>query len=399
MTSFLLNSQVGCIQHLLKWKVGAIFMDAGTGKTRVAMEIINASPCDTIIWIAPLRTIRNLNAEINKWGGVKSRIYYFGVESIGMSDRIYIQVYNLINESRNPFIVMDESLKIKNMEAKRTKRLLCLSKLAEYKLILNGTPLSKNLLDLWSQMEFLDHRILNMSYSCFKNTFCDYTTITKRCGCKSFTREFINGYENIDYLHSLIEHYVYKCDLKLNVIQLYNTVEYRIGDEEKNIYTEIKEYFLGDEMMEYRNNNIFLEMTQKMQHTYCCTPDKFVKIDDLFTRIPQKDTIIFCKYVDSRNECASRYRKAKVLSYQKEALGLNLQHYKYMIFFDKIWDYALRMQATRRTYRTGQESDCVYYDLTGDVGLEYMIDTNIEKKISMTEYFKKKSIKEIKSEL
>ncbi len=399
MTSFLLNSQVGCIQHLLKWKVGAIFMDAGTGKTRVAMEIINASPCDTIIWIAPLRTIRNLNAEINKWGGVKSRIYYFGVESIGMSDRIYIQVYNLINESRNPFIVMDESLKIKNMEAKRTKRLLCLSKLAEYKLILNGTPLSKNLLDLWSQMEFLDHRILNMSYSCFKNTFCDYTTITKRCGRKSFTREFINGYENIDYLHSLIEHYVYKCDLKLNVIQLYNTVEYRIGDEEKNIYTEIKEYFLGDEMMEYRNNNIFLEMTQKMQHTYCCTPDKFVKIDDLFTRIPQKDTIIFCKYVDSRNECASRYRKAKVLSYQKEALGLNLQHYKYMIFFDKIWDYALRMQATRRTYRTGQESDCVYYDLTGDVGLEYMIDTNIEKKISMTEYFKKKSIKKIKSEL
>ena len=103
--------------------------------------------------------------------------------------------------------------------------------------------------------------------------------------------------------------------------------------------------------------------------------------------------------MDSRNECASRYRKAKVLSYQKEALGLNLQHYKYMIFFDKIWDYALRMQATRRTYRTGQESDCVYYDLTGDVGLEYMIDTNIEKKISMTEYFKKKSIKEIKSEL
>ena len=399
MTASLLNSQVGCIRHLLKWKVGAIFMDAGTGKTRVAMEIINASPCESVIWIAPLRTLRNLNAEINKWGGMKSRIHYFGVESIGMSDRIYMQVYNLINESKKPFIVMDESIKIKNMEAKRTKRLLCLSKLAEYKLILNGTPLSKNLLDLWSQMEFLDHRILNMSYSCFKNTFCDYTTITKRCGWKSFTREFINGYENIDYLHSLIGHYVYKCDLKLNVAQLYNMVRYRIGDEEKNVYTEIKEHFLDDEMMEYRNNNIFLEMTQKMQHAYCCTPDKFVKIDDLFTRIPQKDTIIFCKYVDSRERCASRYRKAKVLSYQKEALGLNLQHYKYMIFFDKIWDYALRMQATRRTDRTGQESDCIYYDLTGDVGLEGMIDANIEKKISMTEYFKKKSIKEIKSEL
>ena len=399
MRDSLLNSQVGCIKHLLKWKVGAIFMDAGTGKTRVAMEIVNASPCDAIIWIAPLRTISNLKAEINKWGGLIGKIHYFGVESIGMSDRIYMQVYNLISESIKPFIVMDESLKIKNMEAKRTKRLLCLSKLAEHKLILNGTPLSKSLLDLWSQMEFLDHRILNMSYNHFKNTFCDYTTITKRCGRKSITREFINGYENIDYLHSLVEHYVYKCDLKLNITQLYNTVKYRIGEEEKNVYTEIKERFLDDEMMEYKNNNIFLEMTQKMQHAYCCTPDKFIKTDDLFTRILQENTIIFCKYVDSRNKCTSRYKKAKVLSYQKEALGLNLQHYRYMVFFDKTWDYALRMQATRRTYRTGQESDCIYYDLTGDIGLEYMIDANIEKKISMIEYFKQKTIEEIKSEL
>ena len=51
----LLQGQIKCIKHLLNWKVGAIFMDAGTGKTRVAMEIVNASPCDCIVWIAPLR--------------------------------------------------------------------------------------------------------------------------------------------------------------------------------------------------------------------------------------------------------------------------------------------------------------------------------------------------------
>ena len=294
---------------------------------------------------------------------------------------------------------MDESLKIKNMEAKRTKRLLCLSRKAEYKLILNGTPLSKNLLDLWAQMEFLDHRILNMSYTQFKNTFCDYTTFIKKCGRKIITREFINGYENIDYLHSLIEHYVYKCDLKLNVSQYYNNINYKISEKEKEEYTNIKELFLDNEMMEYRNNNIFLEMTQKMQHAYCCTADKFTKVDELFTKIPQKDTIIFCKYIDSRTKCECRYKEAKVLSYQKEAFGLNLQRYQYMIFFDKVWDYALRMQATRRTFRTGQESDCIYYDMTGNVGLEDMIDSNIKKKISMTEYFKQKTIEELKTEL
>ena len=37
--------------------------------------------------------------------------------------------------------------------------------------------------------------------------------------------------------------------------------------------------------------------------------------------------------------------------------------------------------------------------MTGNIGLEDMIDTNIEKKISMTEYFKQKTIEEIKTEL
>lgn len=392
----LLPRQSECLKHLLKWKVGAIFMDAGTGKTRVAMEIVSASPCDVIVWIAPLRTISNLKTEVCKWGGEDRPTYYFGVESIGQSDRIFVQVHNILQASRNPFIIVDESLRIKNIEAKRTKRLLTLSKLAEFKLILNGTPLSKNLLDLWSQMEFLCPKILNMDFCKFKNTFCNYTTITKTHGQRRIVREFITGYENIDYLYSLIEHYVYRCDLKLNVSQLYNVIRYTIGEDELSTYTDIKERFLDDEMMELRNNNIFLEMTQKMQHAYCCTEDKFTKLDLLFNEIPQAETIIFCKYVDSRQECERRYGKAKVLSYRKEALGLNLQSYRYTVYFDKIWDYALRMQSSRRTYRTGQELDCIYYDLTGDVGLERLIDANIEKKVSMTEYFKKKTKEDVK---
>lgn len=203
----------------------------------------------------------------------------------------------------------------------------------------------------------------------------------------------------LDYTYSLIRNYVYKCDLKLNISQYYNEERYKVGDEERDEYEQIKARFLDDEMMEYRNNNIFLEMTQKMQHAYCCTADKFEKVNDLFCKIKQEETIIFCKYIDSRVACEKEYPKSKVLSYQKEALGLNLQSYRYMIFFDKIWDYALRIQATRRIYRTGQPMDCVYYDLTGNVGLEHLIDSNIEKKISMTEYFKKKSIEDIKKEL
>ena len=42
---------------------------------------------------------------------------------------------------------------------------------------------------------------------------------------------------------------------------------------------------------------------------------------------------------------------------------------------------------------------CVYYNLTGNVGLESLIDDNIDKKISMSEYFKKINKEELKKEL
>jgi len=88
-----------------------------------------------------------------------------------------------------------------------------------------------------------------------------------------------------------------------------------------------------------------------------------------------------------------------VLSYQKHSFGLNLQQYNRTIYFDKIWDYALREQGERRTFRTGQEHDCYYYDLTGNVGLEKMIDDNINKKANLLQEFKKLSLEEFKKKV
>lgn len=382
-------------------------MEPGTGKTRIACEIANAIPdIDLVVWIAPLHTIRPkegmepISAEIEKWGGFKAETFYIGFESLQASDRIYHELLGRIEESTKPFVIVDESLKIKNAEAKRTKRLLHIGEMVEYKLILNGTPLSRNLLDLWSQMEFISPKILNMSLAEFKNTFCEYTTVTKRIGnYRVYSKEFITGYENVDYLYSLIRHYVYECDLTLNITQNYHDLRYTISEEESKEYYFLKEKYLDDETLQWKNNNIFMEMTQKMQHSYCLAGGKFEALDALFKSVPQNETIIFCKYIDSREECERRYPKAQVLSYQKESFGLNLQKFHYTVYFDKIWDLALRIQSGRRTFRTGQEQDCQYYDLTGNIGLESLIDRNIEKKVSMTEYFKGKTKEQIRNEL
>ena len=398
-----LQHQSEAKRHLEEWKVGALFMEAGTGKTKVAVDIVNASPCDFVLWIGPLQTIRtgNVTNEVARQGGFNMPCSFVGVESIGGSDRIYLNTLEDLKSYEKPFVVVDESLKIKNAEAKRTKRLLEIGKIVEYKLILNGTPLSRNLLDMWSQMEFLSPLILNMSLAQFKNTFCEWTRVTKSNGWRTYSKEYVTGYENVDYLYSLIRHYVFKADLKLGISQHYRSKAYYIDEDSREEYARIKEIFLEDEMLEWRNNNIFLEMTQKMQHAYCCTGDKIDQVKSILAEeeVDPSKTIIFCKFIKSRELCERLFPECLVLSYQKDSLGLNLQEYNVTIYFDKVWDFALRTQSTRRTFRTGQERDCLYYDLTGDVGLERLIDRNIGKKVTMSEYFKKATKEQLKKDL
>jgi len=374
-------------------------MEPGTGKSRVSIELFNDIPeIDLILWVGPYQSIFGLTPiklEVEKWGGFKAPVLYRAVESIQSSDRVYLEVRRLLESASCPAIIMDESLKIKNPEAKRTKRLIDLGNFARFKLILNGTPITRDLLDIWSQMEFLSPKILNMRIAEFKDTFCKYTRITKVLGKSSYTREFITGYENIDYLYSLIRHYVYECDLELNVKQIYSTLNYSVDPDLKEEYYYLKNKYLNDETLQWKNNNIFLELTQKMQHVYSCSDSKFEVLKKHFEQYQEEKHIIYCKYISSQDACRKAFPKATILSYQKESFSLNLQHLPYTIFFDKNWDYALRYQGSRRNYRVGQECNCQYFDLTGDVGLEKLIDTNIEKKIGQSEYLKGITKKEL----
>jgi len=168
--------------------------------------------------------------------------------------------------------------------------------------------------------------------------------------------------------------------------------------EDKSEYYQIKEYYLNEEKLFEMNNQFFMQMTQSMQHSYSLDEGKIKAMDKLVDKLDNDRTLIFCKYIDSREFCEERY-KCKVLSFQKSSLGLNLQDYHNTIYFDKVWDYYLMEQSKSRTYRQGQTKDCNYYNLTGDVGLESLIDSNIEKKIGMSEYFKKCSLKDLVNEL
>jgi SNF2 family DNA or RNA helicase len=393
----LLGQQQQAINKLHRLKVGALFMEPGTGKTFTAYQLVKNLDVKNIIWFTPFQTKENLLTEINKCGGLNN-LHIIGIESIQNSDRIYLQAIKLVNQGKCA-IVVDESLKIKNFEAKRTKRLLELSKYVEYKLVLNGTPVTRNLLDIWSQFEFLSPKILQMSMAEFKNTFCEWVKITKRLNGKTSTNEFISKYHNVDYLYSLINPYVFECDLELTIEQQHIDYKYTLSDEDQELYQEYKNKYLDDEKMRMMNNNIFLEMTQKMQHNYCCTEDKFKVLDNIIKDIDINKTIIYTKYIVSREALQKKYPTLEILTYGKHSIGLNLQQYNTTIYFDKTFDYSQMTQSKFRTYRTGQIDDCKYISMTGDVGLEKIISDNINKKKSLLEYFKQVGINQIKKEL
>jgi SNF2 family DNA or RNA helicase len=390
----LYDNQVSAIEKLRLYKVGALFMEPGTGKTRVAINLVNSIPdIDYLLWLTPFQTKKNLRNELEKCGCNADII---GIESLSNSDRIYLELIRKIEGSKKPFIILDESLKIKNWTAKRTRRIIELGRDVSYKLILNGTPLSRNLLDLWAQMEFLSPKILRMSLAEFKDSFCEYVKIKKHYGGRHLEKEYIKGYHNVDHLYKLIEPFVFECRLEIESNKQYLNIDYQLTEDEYQEHERIKAKYLDNEKMQFLNNNIFLKITSKLQHNYSLSPGKLEAVKNIISKGGR--AIIFARFIETQNRLKELF-EVPVMSWQKHSFGLNLQQFNTVIFFDKVWDYALRDQAEHRIYRIGQMEDCTFYDLTGNVGLEDMMNRNIERKGNLLKYFKNKSVEQLKKML
>lgn len=376
------DDQKQAIDKLDKLRVGALFMEPGTGKTLTALNIISTADTDWVLFIVPFQTKQNLKDELDKWEfDMPYRIV--GVETLSGSDRVYLELLEELDKYKRPFIVVDESLKIKNARAKRTQRVFKLGKKSYYRLVLNGTPISKNVMDLWAQMEFLSPKILNMTYDEYQNTFLDYIYHADT------HRIEVKGQVNIDYLYSLVRPYVFDAKLNLDIDSVQENYKYWIDD--KTGYWEAKQEML--ESPEEDQEDLFLAFTAKMQHSYAIDQGKVEAIDDILEREHHQPAIIFCKFVNAKEFFQDRYPNCKVLTYGKGTFGLNLQQYRLMIFADKTWDYAQLEQATRRIYRMGQTRDTKFYYLTGDVGLERLMDNCISNKVWVLDEFKKSSKK------
>lgn len=385
--------QMSAVEKLSRLKAGALFMEMGTGKTRVAVQLIQSKVhyIDIVIWIAPasLLSEESYKNEIKKWAGKDFYLFkFFTIEGVSQSDIRFIELLNTAENNRC-FCVIDESIKIKNIDSKRTKRLLKNYSKFDFRLILNGTPTTKNLVDLLPQINFISPHILNMNETQFANNFLEYFTDKYR-GWRRWSKP-----ANEEALIEIIRPYIFDSKLDLDVEVDIDQRKFNMNNDEMSEYQDAKnDYFSKVGCID------FLAMTQKFQQLYTINQDKYTEIVNVVNSSSEQ-FIIFVKYLAEVNILLSNIKGSKeftgrdkasieafrrgefrvlICTYGTGAFGLNLQFCHNIIFASQTFDYKDKVQALHRVVRTGQKNTVKVYDLYVNVGLENIIRSSLEKK-------------------
>jgi SNF2 family DNA or RNA helicase len=147
---------------------------------------------------------------------------------------------------RRVAMVLDESARIKNPKALRTRKVLAKGKAARVRRILTGTPVANSPFDVFSQFQFLDPAIWNSigcrSYTAFKNYFGVWEeAMDPRSG--RFYKNLVR-YRNLNKLNEIVERVgcrVRKMDVLDLPPKLYQTRPFDLSAEQAKIYGQLAE--------------------------------------------------------------------------------------------------------------------------------------------------------------
>jgi hypothetical protein len=166
----------------LKSKRCLIGMKPGLGKTAsviFAGNELNPYKYDAILVVCPLTLVNNWKKELKKWIDADATIWHGPMSTWTSYDRWVITNYetvarNLEDMKRQEFkvVILDETILVKNRKAKRTDAVKELCKKIEYVWLLSGSPSSKFLDDMWSQLNIIDSKRFS-SYWRFVDQYCE----------------------------------------------------------------------------------------------------------------------------------------------------------------------------------------------------------------------------------
>lgn len=408
--------QKEAIRRFSNQRVAALFMEMGTGKTRAVVELANlhADRYDIVLWLAPRSTLTNAKTEVEKWGGFKKEALFYGYESIASSARIYLELRKKL-ENKRVFLICDESLYLKNGASNRWNRTHMLREdFGEFCVLLNGTPMSRDEMDIYWQMRLLSPKVLGLTNWAFRQAL--------------FTRVKIQGKpvfwkrnpKNLPWLKSKIEPYVYECSLELpSRMEEFGHSE-RLAQAQDDEYYALKSEMLEGLKKETLSDGEFMGYLTRLKKIAGANPRKNRKVAET---IADRQTVVFCEFRDELQQISKmtkngafeitgdtpmkerdniiagwkRGGKPLLIMTGCGAFGHNLQDSAEVHFASLPWDYAAYNQALHRCYRLGQEKDTVeVHRWSSRCGISKMVEDCLWTKKTLAEYVRELDWKDMK---
>ena len=165
-------------------------------------------------------------------------------------------------KASNCMMILDESSRIKNSKAARTDRCISIGSQAKMRIALTGTPVSQGIEDLFSQIQFLDWKILGAQ------TFMSFRS--RYCVMGGFEGRKIVGYQNVPELMETLSpyaHYLRKKDVFKDIPdKIFQEVVVQPTTEQKKATLDLKQLMkatVGDH--EIKVKTVLERMTRYQQ--------------------------------------------------------------------------------------------------------------------------------------
>ena len=233
---------------------GILADEMGLGKTIQTIALLADLACNHGYWgphliVVPTSVMLNWEMEFKKWCPAFKILTYYGTAKERQAKRqgwskfnsfhVCITTYTLILQDKNVFrrkkwdyLILDEAHMIKNWQSQRWQTLLRFN--ARRRILLTGTPLQNNLMELWSLMHFLMPKIFE-SHDEFKQWFNNPLTSAVE-GQASLSRQLVKR------LHGILRPFILrrlKAEVEKALPGKFEHIVYcKLSKRQRNLYED-----------------------------------------------------------------------------------------------------------------------------------------------------------------
>lgn len=337
------------------------------------------------------------------------------------------KIYEALEDYDADLIICDESQRIKTHDSEQSKAMHRLGDKARYKLILSGTPVQNEAVDIFSQYRFLDSTIFGQNFYTFRNRYAVMG---------GFNRKQIVSYRDLDQLiqkeHS-IAYRVTKDEALDLPEQTFENRYITLSNKERNLYERLRRDSFAElsdggtitattvltkllRLQQFTGGFLVEDDATKPQLVSTGKLDALSDILQDYVIEGKKKLVIFARFLPEVHEIEklaekllSKHGMKSVAIYgeiPKESRGAIVQQFQTdpatMVFIGQIdtagtgitltaadtcvyysvnFNYATYSQSLSRIHRIGQRNRCTYIHLV----VENSVDTDILRSLSKKE--------------